>query len=274
MRPIVDLNTHMNRTRTTSEVDFTVVKRPVAYRDLHNAGWEPMPERTAIVREDTGKCLAVMSGRYSLIEHRDLLQTVERGIAGLDVGPVPRGIYAERGGTKMRALFKFPQMEQKGHCPMVRLSNTYDGSGKIAFGVGAFTFVCTNFAVGGSGVFAGGFVSLHLGNIEIAEIGQRIREYLGRFGEIMDLFERWKGIEFGGERSELVRDELHQAIPAYLEKQMTGSQPWQRPGSVYEAYGQATKVLTHGTRSASVAFKALDKVSAAFQGQYGQEEAA
>lgn len=276
MRPEVDLNSHVNRSFTYGGLDFPIEKRTVAYLEpkpeLGSVGnyVKVIPNRTAIVRSDTGECLSVMSNRYKLIEHKDLLETVEGAITGLGLGDVPRGIYAHSRGRTMRALYKFPSLEQDvsgtKHCPMVRLANTYDGTGRIACGIGAFTFVCTNFSIGGSGAFASGFFSLHVGNIDVPEIGRRLREYLEKFDEIMATFRKWSVLGFR-EFEPHVAAEFNDGLPRYLRERIFETKAWMYPGSytVYDAYAATTEVLTHSTRTATVAFRSLDKASETFQ---------
>ena len=93
----------------------------------------------------------------------------------------------------MRAIFKFPALASSvlGRteiCPCLQVRNTYDGSARIAVHIGAFRFVCTNLAVGGGGVFAGGFVSIHAGEIPIERMADQLTAYLTRFDQIVRLY--------------------------------------------------------------------------------------
>lgn len=67
------------------------------------------------MREDTGQAIAVVSNRYALVPHTQVLDVIERAIEPLDVGPVPRGIYVDRQGAQMRALYKVPGARQADH---------------------------------------------------------------------------------------------------------------------------------------------------------------
>jgi hypothetical protein len=49
--------------------------------------------------------LSVVSDRYALVPHTTVLDTIEKAFDGLDVGPVPRGIYMSGGGAQMRAIY-------------------------------------------------------------------------------------------------------------------------------------------------------------------------
>jgi hypothetical protein len=164
-RQPVDLASHLNQTVTRGHpADFPVSLVPVG--TAVDGAFTPVPRRLAVVREDTGEALAVVSDRYTLVPHQRILDLVDAALAELDVGPVPRGVYVDRGGARMRAVFKFPALAQAiagaDHiCPCLQVRNTYDGTARIAVHIGAFRFVCTNLAVGGGGVFAGGFMAVH-----------------------------------------------------------------------------------------------------------------
>jgi len=64
---------------------------------------EEMPNQI-VARADIGRALSVVSDRYALVAHTTVLEVIEAAIEGLDVGPVPRGIYMSGGGAKMRAI--------------------------------------------------------------------------------------------------------------------------------------------------------------------------
>ncbi len=99
----------------------------------------------------------------------------------------------------MRALFKFPALTQPvlkfGRdeiCPCIKIQNTYGATSKIMVHIGAFRFVCTNLAVGGGGVFADGFMSIHSGEIPIEKIAQQLESYLANFGSIVETYRAWE----------------------------------------------------------------------------------
>src|SRR3990172_6707495 len=155
VRP-VDLSAHINDdVQRGGPANFPVALRPVFYNGAEDP--KEIPDRLAVVREDTGRALAVVSSRYVLVPHQRILDVVHEATKNLDVGPVPRGIYVDRAGARMRSVFKFPsvteEIEPKDEiCPCLKIQNTYDGKSRVTIHLGAFRFVCTNLAVGGGGV--------------------------------------------------------------------------------------------------------------------------
>lgn len=265
MRRKVDLNSHINATvMRGNPADFSVVLRPVFHDGTE--GRKLIPARRAIVREDSGEAIAIVSDRYTLVPHTRILELIEEAIRPLDVGPVPRGIYVDHSGARMRAIFKFPALTSSvlggdDICPCLQVRNTYDGTARIAVHIGSFRFVCTNLAVGGGGVFAGGFVSIHAGDIPIEKMADQLADYLTRFGQIVRLYRQWseKRVEparlesvlrlsLNGRFNEL-RDDMLATVPT----------------TVFDAYNRLTHHATHSMRSARTAFDMLERVNTSFQ---------
>lgn len=192
----VDLSLHINKSIERGHpADFPVGLQPLSYIPP-GASLTELPNRLAVVRQDTGAVLGIVSDRYTLLTHQDLPGVFERAISSIDAGPVPSGIYVDRNGARMRAIFKFPALARQIRCsdeicPCLQIANTYDGTSRIKVIVGAFRFVCTNLAVGGGGVFASGFVSVHVGVIEVEQVARQLTDYLSRFELIVATYRRW-----------------------------------------------------------------------------------
>ena len=267
----VDLSAHINQTVEGGHpADFPVALRPLRYPNGDSV--EELPNRLAVVRNDTGEALAVVSDRYQLVPHQRILDTVGQALAPLELGPVPRGIYVDRRGARMRALFKFPMLAEEVRagdtiCPCLKIQNTYDGTSRIAVHIGAFRFVCTNLAVGGGGVFAGGFMSIHAGEIPLDEVAKQLASYLEGFEAIVDLYRSWSRLTF---RREAVQEILETLPKRACEAILEGIE--NAPArTVYEAYGVATDYATHQARSYRTAFRLLERVNCGFQRAFPTE---
>jgi Domain of unknown function (DUF932) len=265
-RQPVDLSAHINETVERGHpADFPIVLKPVF---IHGEkGMEEVSNRLAVVRTDTGKTLSVVSDRYRLIEHEQLLSVVQKAIVGLDVGPVPRGIYVDRGGARMRALFKFPALAEAVRgtdaiCPCIKLENSYDGTSRITSHIGSFRFVCTNMAVGGGGVFAGGFMSVHAGEIPVEGLAEQLARYLGNFSEIVSTYRYWTEQPLSMELFREMIQELPIRARRAIEERAAGGV------TVFDAYNAATYHATHRMRSARSAFDLLAQINRLFQQFY------
>lgn len=272
-RPI-DLAARINGNgapRSTDALDFPVALKPLYYDA--DMTYEPVPGRLAVVREDTGEALAVVSDRYTLVRHQEILNALEQAIQGLDLGEAPRGIYLDRQGARLRALFKFPELRREVGprdtvCPCVKVTNTYDGTSRVQVHIGAFRFVCTNLAVGGGGVFASGFMAVHQGEIPIEEVAKELARYLSGFDRVVELYRAWS-------HRPLLREpwkEMLEGFPKRPAKAIARAVEARAFPRVYDGYNAATYHATHRMRSANGAFDLLKRVNRAFQERFPVEE--
>ena len=265
MRREVDLNSHINQSITRGNpADFEISLEPL----FHNAGGHEttVPNRHAIVRKDDGRAIAIVSDRYSVVTHNRILEAVNSAIAPLDVGPVPKGIYVDAHGAKMRAIYKFPALAAavRGSdeiCPCLQVRNTYDGTSRIAIHIGAFRFVCTNLAVGGGGVFAGGFVSVHAGEIPVEAVGEKLADYLQRFTAIVAMYRQWTETSVDPESLREICEYALRGRHEEFRTQVLSA----TAGSVFDSYNQMTDFATHRMRAARSAFELLDRINESFQ---------
>jgi hypothetical protein len=273
-RPPVDLSAHINETVVRGHpADFPVSLRPVFVGN--DDGYRPVPHRRAVVRDDSGAPIAVLSDRYQLVPHQRILDLVEEAIRPLDVGPVPRGIFVDRGGARMRALFKFPSLAKPvvrddTICPCLKIQNTYDGTSRISIHIGAFRFVCTNLAVGGGGVFAGGFMSVHAGEIPIEEVAAQLASYLVEFGAIVALYRSWTETVLNEQALAEILESFPKRSREAIEKRVHDA----TAVTVYEAYNLATWYATHEMRSYRTAFDLLALANRSFQREFPVPETA
>jgi hypothetical protein len=268
---LLDLNTHINEVH-----DDTAILPAVRLAELrvphewHNtsatgesSGTEWIPERRfkAIQQMDTGEVVAVVSDRYNLVQHQDILTTVKDAFKSLDVGKVPYGIYTYGRGAKMDAIFKFPELAkaingQDRLCPMIRVSNSYDASSRIRMELGAFRFVCTNFSIGGTGLFTGGFRAIHLGYHELSRFANGAEHFLGKFDEVMDTYRGWAETKLTDDKAtEFLNRVCDTRWP--LNHFVAMKKPFIGEKTVFDAYNGCTHYATHGTRSSRIAFDLL-----------------
>ena len=267
-RRTADLASSITQTAESAHpAAFPVALKVVSYRT--NGSFEEIPNRLAVVREDTGEALALVSDRYTLVPHQRILDLLQEAAAHLDVGTVPQGIYVDRRGARMRALFKFPSLARPVFdgdeiCPCIKVQNTYDGTSRIAVHIGAFRFVCTNLAVGGGGAFAGGFMAIHAGEIPIGEVVSQLSSYLAGFDAIVELYRWW--IERPWMWTAV--DALEEQLPKRLSRTMRHQLSLRPLPHVFDAYNVATRYATHQMRSYRSAFDLLERINRSFQEQF------
>jgi hypothetical protein len=269
MQRTVDLSAHINQDRQHGNpADFPISLRPIYFAN-NSGGMEQVRRRFAVVREDLSRPVAIVSDRYALVPHQRILDLVEQAIAPLDVGVVPKGIYVDRDGARMRALFKFPALAKTvvgddTICPCLKIENTYDGTSRIAIHIGAFRFVCTNLAVGGGGVFAGGFLSIHAGDVPIEEVVDQLGSYLTGFDAIVVLYRAWANLHFAPD----LASQIFSGLPKKHSDQILTAIEDSKDRSVYGAYNASTWYATHEMRSYRTAFDLLEQINHGFQERF------
>jgi len=270
-RAYVDLNDHLNQTHIHGNpADFPLIFTPALYKNPTTGQIEEMNNRQIVTRADTGRALSVVSDRYALVSHTTVLETIDQAIAGLDVGPVPKGIYVSGGGVKLNAIYKFPALERTLNvnaldrktdrlCPLIKVQNSLDGTSRVSVEIGAYSWVCSNLSIGGSGIWTGGFMSVHAGAVRIEAAGQQLRNFLNRFDEILNLLAHWSGI---GASEENHRRALQNLPPRYADRLLAKRSAM---SSVFDIYNDATAFATHGLKSAQRAIQLLAEVNRGFQ---------
>jgi hypothetical protein len=269
----INLNEHLNEMiRRGNPADFRVTLRPIAYQS-DTLGWCSVPDRFAVVRNDNDMALSIVSDRYTVVEHQDILDAVQLAIFNLGMARVPSGVFVDKGGARMRALYKFPDLarvinraQSDAICPCIKIENTYDGSSRVSVHIGAFRLVCTNLAVGGGGVFAGGFMSIHVGKIDVKEVGQQLQNYLSGFEQIVETYRRWLNqtlLSWDYLASENTLNLALDAVPKKHKEAIIKRVP--ERATVYDAFNAATDYATHLCRTACVAFELLSRINSGFQ---------
>ena len=263
MRRTIDLNEHLNETRLVGKAPDVALQR------VYLEGGGEVPSSRAVVRTDTGEPLAVVSDQYTLVKHNDVLRVVDDVVEKVSggAGKVPRGIYFEKGGAKLRALYKFPHLARTLEgtdtlCPLISVANSYDGTTRVAVGIGAFRFVCTNLAIGGGGAFASGFRSLHKGEISFERVKEDLEQYLNQFENVIALYKRFRALPWNEPRYEQVVEPLRKELGERHTKHVLRADG---SATVFDAYNRLTAYATHDTRSAATAFRLLDWVNRKFQ---------
>jgi len=267
---VENLTSNLRReTLLAGEASFGAELRPVAVANA-DGSFRAIENRRAIVRVDTGEPLEVVSDVYKLVQHREILASVEDALARLGLGDVPRRVHMMRGGAVMKALFKieprsFNVAPGDALCPMIRVGNSYDTTQRVTMELGAFRRVCTNLAVGGGGIFAEGFRSLHAGDIDPAKTADSMAQTIESFPRLVETFREWQATQWTTDRRERITKELGGLGQRHAQRLGMGfTSP--KTATVWDAYNTATEYATHQTRTAAVAYRLLAEINNAFTG--------
>ena len=131
--------------------DFGSANFNVSPKSLYVRPTTIVPNKKALVNNDTGEVLSVVSDSYQIAQHPDTFRTVERIIADsdLDLTGVRRNIEVSHNGARAYARYTFPAHEletSRGDSSVLEIlaRNSFDGSWCFHIDIGAVRMACTN----------------------------------------------------------------------------------------------------------------------------------
>ena len=177
------------------KADFNVYTRPVFFQS--DEGLNRIPNKLALVRDDTENSLGVVSDSYQIAQHPDAFRTVERIIAGseLDLEGVKRTISVSHGGARAYAIYSLPAHTietSKGDPSALQISarNSFDGSWCFHVDIGSVRMICTN-----GQVFLEDFAmfkSKHTRGLNMAHAARKLSNAVEVYAKEVDRWKRWK----------------------------------------------------------------------------------
>ena len=126
---------------TGKEKDFAFVinTKPLT------VGKKVVPGRKAFVRKDTGSVLALVSDKYHLVLHSDVVNKFEVALSKMGAKYRTRKVMTDlpNEGAQMHRKYIFPKMtidvgKKESFALVLELVNSYDGSTKIGYNCGAY----------------------------------------------------------------------------------------------------------------------------------------
>ncbi|HZG68802.1 MAG TPA: hypothetical protein VEZ12_18815 [Herpetosiphonaceae bacterium] len=179
----------------------------------------------------------------------------------LDVGTVPRGIYVDLGGAQMHALFEFPAVAEPAQgqdaiCPCIKIQNRFDATSRItAKSPRSGSSALTSQRRGG--VFAGGFMAVHAGEMMPDELAVRLSTHLTNFEVIVATYRCWSEQPL----NQGLLDRALKPLPKQASETIRLHTTRQANWTVYHAY----KTATHELKSVRSAFNLLEEINQRFQ---------
>lgn len=177
------------------KADFNVYTRPVFFQADEELN--RIPNKLALVRDDTQNSLGVVSDSYQIAQHPDAFRTVERIIAGseLDLEGVKRTISVSHGGARAYAIYSLPAHTietDKGDPSALQISarNSFDGSWCFHVDVGSVRMICTN-----GQVFLEDFAmfkSKHTRGLNMAHAARKLSNAVEVYAKEVDRWKEWK----------------------------------------------------------------------------------
>ena len=145
------------------DYDFPVELKPIfALREGHISGIS-IEGRRAVVRMDTNKVIGIVSDKYQLLRHGEVIESFNKAFEGMDF---VSNFVIKNNGSRMFARYSFPNNRievREGDFISMQLivKNSYDGNSSLQIMLGAFRLVCSNGMVLGNRVM--NFRQRHIG---------------------------------------------------------------------------------------------------------------
>ena len=230
--------------RPTTEYDFPVELRPIST--------EPdgfvIPNRLAVIRTDTMRSLGVVSSKYALLPHADVVGTLRDTLKGQTV---EEKIGVTHNGARMHVEMTLPtitlSIDGDEIAMRVIVINSYDTSRKVQISFGAVRLVCSNGMIIGRQ-----FISLkrrHTGDmhLEVAQIQNQMHMLTERFQATAPVLQKMALSPLKLPPKKFF-DSKQLCVPTYLTTIAREQFKKSECHSVWDAYNALTFAITHKMR--------------------------
>lgn len=166
----------------------------------------------ALVEPDTGAIYGIMSDRYKLIKHEEVIEAVQEAFkANTEYGVPTENITFLKDGARMRTKYTFPEISvnvgnDSGLHPSVEILNSYDGGWRLNVLFGAFRLVCSNGLVIGEKVLHER--RLHVGEIDPMYIKEVLNQGMETFSIQKGIWDTWVDRNIEENEKQKLIDEL------------------------------------------------------------------
>ena len=256
-------NIEATSTLLGSVADFPVERSPVSFER------GTYPDREVIYRSDTGRPLAVVSSKYSLVSNRQCFQMIEGALRAADQ-EYRCSVGLTNQDARFRAIYILPGVSieaRQGERLSAALlaEGSYDGSTRQLVNLGAFSWVCANLTHGCQKIFGGGFRSLHRGDLEgdIKAAVPMISELIERFPARAEMFQHWASELWTADAREWVEAEM-MSTPGMARHAARMAQGWKQEGTVWGAYNVGTAYATRNCRSVPTSYRVGETINRVF----------
>jgi len=192
----------------------------IGMEDLRMENGNVVSGKKAIVRQDTHRCLGIVSNRYKPTLHADVINLFD-GIKSIN----RERVITAKGGAIMFADYGFTSKVKHNSAEVkkgdlvdfkLRAFNSYDKSMELGFEIRAMRLVCTNGLVIPKAVSRIG--QRHIGDYDIKQVSENIFGKLEDLSSVVDRWRIWNTIRntkettFGFLQHASVRDRMKKEI--------------------------------------------------------------
>ena len=165
----------------------------------------------AIVNPETNNLYSIVSSKYKLIKHEEVISGVEEALWEVpEYGQTDRRVELTNDGSKMRTTFKFPEISVNVGSdlihPQIVVYNSYDTTLGLRIDFGAFKVICSNGLTIGYKVFH--YNKKHFASLDIQTVLQGLKESLNQFSEQRELWKTWVDKQLEMEEAKTILSKL------------------------------------------------------------------
>jgi len=215
---------------------------------------------TGIINPETGHLFSIVSPKYRIVQHTEILEKIEETIAAhIEYGSFQRKILTFDNGAKLQAKYTFPDVSVSIDNssdlihPSIEVRNGYDGIWNFGVLFGAFRLVCSNGLVIGQKVL--NFHKKHFNPAQFFLKQDMLSDSMEQFSEQANIWKTWSNkvmeqaqIEHELEAMELREKEI-EGIKTLVETSTGISLIAQQAITQWIFYNILTQYITHNVTS-------------------------
>lgn len=217
-----------------------------------------IPSRKAVLRTDTLYPLGIVSTKYALLKHEDVINGFRKALQN---ERYVESIQVTKNGAHLYATYSLPQHTVEV-TPGDRISlqfvvkNSYDGSNALQIALGAFRIVCSNGMMIGKKFFT--FTQKHVGSdagVDVAKLKDKVDMLVGQFGKALPLMQEMAKTPLTtlGDDIDALFDHKKLRMPKYLLEEARAEYYIGPDASLWGYYNSLTSVITHKMKKPSPA---------------------
>lgn len=177
-----------------------------------------IPNKMSVIRTDTKQPIGVVSNKYALVRHEEVVKGFRKALGKLDY---EEKISTIKNGSRLFVTYKIPSIKvevQKGDFVALQFvaKNSYDGSRSFSMVLGAFRLVCSNGMVIGKELFS--FSQKHVSKGVVFDenlLSERIEQIMGSFKNALPLMQKMVETPMSKDASKIFDAETLE-FPKYL----------------------------------------------------------
>lgn len=223
---------------------------PVNLKPIETVGKE-ITGKKAVYREDTGEVLGIISDKYQILKHEDVVNGFREALDGQDYS---ENIQTTKKGSYLFANYRLNGIQgevKKGDMVALQLTvkNSYDGANSLQISLGAVRLVCTNGMTISKKFF--GYSVRHIGSnvgINYQALSEKLWTLADQFKNSLPAMKRMAETSVSGEH---LFDSSEIRLPKYLAKEAEQEFQKSNDQTVWGYYNSLTYAITYKMKKQS-----------------------